>query len=205
MSKQMQLHWSPKSPYVRKVMVAAIETETIGMIEMIRTVATVYKTNPTLMQDNPLSKVPTLRIGDSGVLYDSAVICEYLDALAGTALFPLGSERWRALRWQALGDGLLDTVVLWRHERERPEAARSPDLLIAYQQKTVSTLLSLEKEVSDLHAAQFSIGHITLGCALGYLDFRMADLDWRAMACGLSGWFAEMMTRPSFKATVPQL
>jgi len=203
--KKMQLHWSPKSPYVRKVMVVAIETGMIDMLETIRTVATVYKPNPTLMQDNPLSKVPTLKLGNSEVLYDSAVICEYLDAQAKTVLFPQGEQRWQALRWQALGDGLLDTIVLWRHERERAEPARSPELLHAYHTKTVSALHCLEAELPNLKAAPFSIGHISLGCALGYLDFRMADLDWRTSGGDLAHWYSEIMKRPSFIETIPKL
>lgn len=175
------------------------------MLEKIRTVATVYKPNPTLMRDNPLSKVPTLKLSNDQVLYDSAVICEYLDAQAQTALFPQGDQRWQALRWQALGDGLLDTVVLWRHEKERAEPARSSELLYAYREKTVSALNSLETEISDLNAAPFSIGHIALGCALGYLDFRMTDLDWRKIAGRLADWYSETMTRPSFIETIPKL
>ncbi len=206
MNDKMQLAWSPKSPYVRKVMVVAIETGAIESIEQVRTVATVSRPNPVLMRDNPLSKVPTLRLADGTVLFDSAVICEYLDELTGAGLFPRGSARWPALRWHALGNGMLDTVVPWRHERERAEAARSLQLLDAYRVKTESALRALDGEVEALRAAPFSIGHIAVGCALGYLDFRMPDLPWRTLAPSLALWFADVvMSRPSFQATVPEL
>jgi glutathione S-transferase len=101
----MKLHWSPKSPYVRKVMVCAHELKLLPQLELVRSVAAMLKPNPRLMQDNPLSKIPTLVLDNGFALFDSAVICEYLDDLAGGALFPKqDSERWQALRWQAFGD-----------------------------------------------------------------------------------------------------
>src|SRR3990167_7360243 len=128
----MKLHWSPKSPYVRKVMASAMVLGLDGRIERMRSVAAMLKPNQQLMQDNPLSKIPTLVLADGTVLFDSAVICEYLDELAGGGLlFPRESTaRWQALRWQAFGDGLLDALILWRNERER--AAPLPALMDAF-------------------------------------------------------------------------
>src|SRR5436309_690878 len=112
----MKLHWSPRSPFVRKVMVFAHDVGVAGRIECVRTVAAMMKPHPDLMIDNPLSKIPTLVLDNGTVLYDSSVICEYLDHLHdGSKLFPLPlEERMTALRRQALGDGLLDALVLWR-------------------------------------------------------------------------------------------
>ena len=116
----MKLHWSPKSPYVRKVMVCAHELGVVQDLTLVRSVAAMLKPNAALMADNPLSKIPTLVLDDGTVLFDSAVICEYLDAQAHGSLIPAGgAARWQALRWHAFGDGLLDALILWRNERDR--------------------------------------------------------------------------------------
>ncbi|HEU0202563.1 MAG TPA: glutathione S-transferase N-terminal domain-containing protein, partial [Burkholderiaceae bacterium] len=116
----MRLHWSPKSPYVRKVMITAHELGLLPKLELVRSVAAMLAPNERLMQDNPLSKIPTLVLDNGFTLFDSVVICEYLNDLAGGSLFPRqGADKWQALRWHALGDGLLDVLILWRNERER--------------------------------------------------------------------------------------
>lgn len=198
----MKLHWSPKSPYVRKVMVCAHELGIVDRLELVRSVAAMLKPNPAIMVDNPLSKIPTLVRGDGPPLFDSAVICEYLDAQAGGALFPAGGEaRWNALRRHALGDGLLDALILWRNEREREQPLSA--LLEVFEVKTRATLELLEREAGDLGGAALSIGHIALGCALGYLDYRFDALRWRASAPRLAACFARVLERPSFQATEP--
>ena len=118
----MKLHWSPRSPFVRKVMIVAHERGLTERITCVRTVAASTKPHAELMADNPLSKIPTLVLDDGAALYDSPVICEYLDALHGAArLFPVQPKaRLEALRRQALGDGFLDLLVLLRDERLRP-------------------------------------------------------------------------------------
>jgi glutathione S-transferase len=198
----MKLHWSPKSPYVRKVMVCAHELNLVDRIELVRSVAAMLRPNERLMQDNPLSKIPTLVLDDGFVLFDSAVICEYLDDLAGGTLFPQqGADRWQALRWQAFGDGLLDALILWRNERERE--APVPALLAAFETKTKASLKHLDDEAQALAETPFSIGHAALGCALGYLDYRFGTFDWRAEAPRLAPWWNVLRERPSFKATEP--
>lgn len=198
----MKLHWSPKSPYVRKVMVCALELGLGERIELIRSVAAMLRPNEQLMADNPLSKIPTLVLDDGTALFDSGVICEYLDDLGGGALFPRqGSGRWRALRWQALGDGLLDALILWRNEREREVPLQA--LFDAFELKTHAALLRLEAETPALRQSALSIGHVTIGCALGYLDYRFDALGWRRRAPRLAEWFAELRKRPSFHGTEP--
>jgi glutathione S-transferase len=198
----MKLHWSPKSPYVRKVMVCAHELGIVDRIELVRSVAAMLKPNAALMADNPLSKIPTLLRADGPPLLDSAVICEYLDARAGSALFPAkDAERWQALRWHALGDGLLDALILWRNEREREVPLQA--LLDAFELKARACLALLDAEVDALDAAPFAIGHVTLGCALGYLDYRFGALGWRASAPRLADWFASVQKRSSFQSTEP--
>ena len=198
----LRLHWSPKSPYVRKVLICAHELGLADRLELVRSVAAMSKPNARLMQDNPLSKIPTLVLEDGFALFDSAVICEYLDELGAGTLFPrAGSDKWQALRWHAFGDGLLDALILWRNERER--AAPLPALLEAFELKTRAALRQLDDEAQALNETAFSIGHIALGCALGYLDYRFDAFGWRAQAPRLAEWYAELRTRPSFQTTEP--
>ena len=202
MTAALTLHWSPKSPYVRKVMVCAHELGIVPRLTLVRSVAAMLKPNPAIMAVNPLSKIPTLVREDGTVLFDSVVICEYLDTLAGGSLFPAeGDARWQALRWHALGDGLLDALILWRNERER--AAPLQPLLDAFEVKTRACLQLLDAEAATLAAAPFSIGQVTVGCALGYLDYRFDAFGWRAQAPRLASWFADLCERPSFQATQP--
>ena len=118
----MKLHWSPRSPFVRKVMIVAHELGLADRLDCVRTVVATTKPHAVLMEENPLSKIPTLVLDDGTVIYDSPVICEYLDQLHdGPKLIPAAlPERMTALRRQALGDGFLDFLLLWRNERERP-------------------------------------------------------------------------------------
>jgi glutathione S-transferase len=198
----MKLHWSPKSPYVRKVMICAEELSLTDRMTLIRSVAAMRKPNERLMQDNPLSKIPTLVLDDGFTLFDSAVICEYLNDLGGGSLFPRqGADKWQALRWHALGDGLLDALILWRNERER--ATPLDALIAAFELKTLATLRQLDDEAQALDETTFSIGHVTIGCALGYIDYRFDALGWRAIAPRLAAWYAETRTRPSFQNTEP--
>jgi len=202
MTKKMTLHWSPKSPYVRKVMVCAHELGLTDKLELVRSVAAMLKPNAAIMAVNPLSKIPTLVREDGSVLFDSVVICEYLDALAGGTLFPrTGEARWQALRWHAFGDGLLDALILWRNERER--AVPLQPLLDAFERKVRASLALLESEADALMRAPLSIGPITVACALGYLDYRFDTLGWRALAPHLAQWHGEITQRASFQATAP--
>lgn len=198
----LRLHWSPKSPYVRKVMISAHELGLVERLELVRSVAAMLKPNERLMQDNPLSKIPTLVLEDGFTLFDSAVICEYLNDLGAGSLFPeQGTDKWQALRWHAFGDGLLDALILWRNEREREVPLQA--LLEAFELKTRASLKQLDDEAQALNETPFSIGHITLGCAMGYLDYRFDAFGWRAVAPRLSEWYAETRVRPSFQNTEP--
>lgn len=198
----MKLHWSPKSPYVRKVMICAHELEVADRLELVRSVAAMLKPNARLMQDNPLSKIPTLVLDDGFTLFDSVVICEYLNDLATGSLFPKhGTDKWQALRWHALGDGLLDALILWRNERER--AVPLAPLIDAFELKTRAALKLLDDEAQALAETPFSIGHVTVACALGYADYRFDAFGWRKLAPRLSEWNAEISKRPSMQNTEP--
>jgi glutathione S-transferase len=200
----MKLHWSPRSPFVRKVMIAAHELGLVERIELVRSVADMKRPNTAIMADNPLSKIPTMVLGDGEPIFDSVVICEYLDDLAGGGrLFPArGTDRWRALTWHALATGLLDVLILWRNEREKkPEERQTPEWLSAFATKVDASLDRLESLVPHLDEVRFGIGHIAVGCALGYLDFRFTGLDWRATRPALAAWQTRFKTRPSAIAT----
>lgn len=196
----MKLHWSPRSPYVRKVMICAHELGLVPRLELVRSVAAMLKPNEVLMRDNPLSKIPTLVLADGTQLFDSIVICEYLNDLAQGKLFPSqGAPRWHALRWHAFGDGVLDALILWRNEREREVPLQV--LQEAFELKVRASLKQLDQEADALQQAPFGIGHVAVGCALGYMDFRFGAFGWREQAPRLAQWEAELAKRPSFEAT----
>jgi glutathione S-transferase len=199
----MKLHWSPRSPFVRKVMIVAHELGLAERIKCVRTVAATTRPHAELMQDNPLSKIPTLVLDDRTVLYDSRVICEYLDGLhSPRRLFPADPKaRMVALRRQALGDGALDFLLLLRNERER--AAQSQVHLAAYSAKKAAVLRAFEQEADALAASPFDIGHIGIGGALCYLDFRYADEPWRTDHPRIARWHADFCARASVRATEP--
>jgi glutathione S-transferase len=199
----MKLHWSPRSPFVRKVMVVVHELGLADRVACVRTVAASTKPHAGLMQDNPLSKIPTLVLDDGTVIYDSPVICEYLDSLDGDPkLHPSRPKaRLAALRRQALGDGFLDMLVLLRDERMRANPSDVHKASAAVRKAAV--LKSLEAEAAALSAAPFGIGHVAIGCSLSYLDFRFADEDWRKGHPRIAEWHSTFATRPSMRATEP--
>ena len=198
----MKLLWSSRSPFVRKVMVAAHEVGVAGRIATERVVVAANKPNADVMAVNPLNKIPTLVLDDGTVLYDSRVICEHLDTLSdGPKLFPSDkAARWSALRRQALGDGLMDVIVLRLGEQNRPQGTQSESHLASYLLKIASALDRVETE--GIGQAQTpDIGQIAVGCALGHLDFRFAADDWRAGRPKLAAWYADFARRPSMRAT----
>ena len=199
----MKLHWSPRSPFVRKVMITAHELGLVDRMTCVRTVVATTRPHAALMEENPLSKIPTLVLDDGTVLYDSRVVCEYLDTLhAGPRLIPPdGKARLVALRRQALGDGFLDFLLLLRNERER--AHPSEVHVATFTTKKQAALRSLDREADEFAASPFTIGHISVGCALCYLDFRFADEDWRADHPRIARWHRDFSARPSVRATEP--
>jgi glutathione S-transferase len=202
----MRLWFNPASPFARKVRVAARETGLAARIEEISTIVSPVKPNAELARENPLAKIPALATPDLGTLYDSAVICEYLDSLhRGTPLFPVaGPERWRALRLQALGDGILDASVLMRYEGAvRPASLQWSDWTDGQLAKVRGGLDALERECPDW-GERFAIGQITAACVLGYLDFRFPQESWRGSHPALARWYERIAQRPSMKETLPQ-
>ncbi len=201
----MTLHWSPRSPYVRKVMIAAHEMGLVDRIRTVRTVVAATEPHAGLMRINPQSRLPTLEAEDGTVVYDSPVVCEYLDQLHdGEKLIPPAfPERLITLRRQALGDGMLDTLLMWLGERFRPEEKRSEPHIEAWRVKTRASVAALEREAPALAASRFDLGHIAIGVALGYLDFRFSEMRWRDGHPRLADWQASFDTRPSVIASRP--
>ena len=197
----MKLYHSPASPYVRKVRVCAIARGIDGRIELVPCNP---NTSPaTLLADNPLSKVPTLVTDDGLALFDSPVICEYLDSL-GEALpmFPAtGAARWRALKLQAMGDGILDACVPRRQEMQRPQDEGRAAVVARMRAAVERTLDALE---ADPPHKAVDIGSITVACALGYLDFRFPQEPWRAARPKLAAWFEAFSQDPAVAATAPK-
>ncbi len=199
----MKLFWSSRSPFVRKVMVFAHECGVAGRIECERTVVAMTRPNAELLKINPTGKIPTLLLDDGTALYDSTVICEYLDALHdGEKLFPpAGPARWTALRRHALGSNLLDNLMLWRNEILRPAAQQSPETLAAFELKVHNAIAALDREVDALAADAVGIGHVAIACALGYADFRFGELGWRSNNEHIARWYDTFALRPSITAT----
>jgi len=199
----MKLCYSPTSPYVRKVSVIALETGVDGRIKRMPT--SVWSPDTDIATHNPLGKVPALITEGGETLFDSTVICEYLDSLHdGLKLFPPpGGARWTALRRQALGDGILDAGVLQRLESARPESERSPSWTARQAAAVARGLDALEDEAEALDGP-ITIGHIAIGCALGWIDYRFTDDDWRKDRPTLARWYEIFARRRSMEETVPR-
>jgi glutathione S-transferase len=201
----MKLYANKASPFARKVRVLVREIGLTGRVEEIETIVSPIAANETLARDNPLVKIPAL-VTDSGeTLFDSRVICEYLDTLhTGRKFFPAsGPQRFTALRRQSLTDGILDAAVLCRYETAvRPETLRWKDWIEGQKRKVFGGLAVLEAD-AGAWGDEFTIGQVGAACVLGYLDFRFADWDWRGGHPQLKGWFERVSARPSVAATKP--
>jgi glutathione S-transferase len=202
----MKLYWSPRSPFVRKVMVCAHELGIADRIEKVYTLVSASSVNADMMHASPLGRIPALLTEDGETLYDSVVICEYLDARYGRCrLFPsVGKRRWDTLRRHALANGMLELLVLWRGELGRPESQQSPETLRAYRSKAASGLSAAERDAAALEDTHVDIAHVTLGVVLGYLDFRYGNIDWRSQHPGLARWYESFGVRPSMRQTAPE-
>ena len=196
------LRYSTTSPFVRKVSATIIECGLENQVE--RQMTNPWAADTDLPSTNPLGKVPALTLENGEVLFDSPVICEFLDSLGTTPrLFPAGGiERWSALRQQALGDGILDAGVgRILESRRAPELQSAPvsDRFAAAIERSLDTLEARADELAD----GFTIGQLTVACALEYLDFRFAADNWRSGRPELTKWLESVASRPSLNQTVP--
>jgi glutathione S-transferase len=200
----MRLWHNPASPFARKVRIVARESGLLPRIEEIAVMVSPVNPNADLAARNPLVKIPALQTDDGRVLYDSSVICEYLDSLHGSEhVIPSNATRWDALRLQSLCDGILDAAVLVRYETfVRPEQYRWTDWVNGQFTKIRNGLDVLATEV-PAWGERFGIGQIGAVCVLGYLDFRFADENWRGPRPQLAQWYEATRQRPSVVATLP--
>lgn len=200
----MKLIGSYTSPFVRKVRVVLAEKK----IETEFAIDSPWTPDSGVPDINPLGKIPVLLLDDGTPLFDSRVIVEYLDNVTpNNKLMPAPNrERMEVKRWEALADGLLDAALASFLEGKRPEKKQDPEWVARQQAKVRRTLDYMAGELGEnpwCMGTHFSLADIAVGVALGYLDFRFPESDWRAAHPGLARIFEKLMQRPSFAETVP--
>ena len=200
----MRLYHAPASPFVRKVMVLLHEAGAADRVEIVPVSGTPLDPGTLPVDRNPLGKIPALERPDGPTLYDSRVICRYLDDLLGAGLYPAAPHLWDTLVLEATADGIAEAAVLMRYENHvRPAESRSADWVEAQWAKADRALSAVEARwMSHLHGP-LDMGQIALGAALGYLDFRHADRGWQAARPALGDWWAAFSARPAMQATAP--
>lgn len=201
----MKLHSSATSPFVRKVLVVAHELGINDSFDSDLVLVSPIEANASVHDQNPLGKIPVLELDDGMPLFDSRVICEYLDSRSDKAsIFPAnGAIRWRALQQQATADGMMDAGIMSRYETfMRPEQLRWQDWVDGQRGKYVRAVDSLERDAASLEE-HVDIGTIAVACALGYLDFRFDADNWRQGRPKLTAWFDTFNQRPSMQSTLP--
>ena len=199
----MKLYFSPTSPYARKVMVLLHEAGKTDAVELLPCHPTPLQAPEGLPAHNPLGKLPALVRDEGPALFDSRVICAYLDDRLGTGLYP---ERrvWETRTLEALGDGILDAALLMTYEgRLRPEDHRWPDWVEGQWSKIARACTNLERQWISHLKGPLDMGQIAVGCALGYVDFRHGARDWRGANPQLAEWYQAFAARPSMETTRP--
>ncbi len=200
----MKLYHSLTSPYVRKVMVLLHETEQLEDVELETVAGTPLAPAAPLIGKAPLTKVPALERPDGPTLFDSRVICAFLDDRAGGQLYPEGARRWDVLTLEALADGVLDAALLMTYEsRLRPEDKQWDEWVDAQWVKIERACAVLNQRWMAHLSGSLDMGQVAVGCALGYLDLRHDVRGWRKGNDALATWFAEFDARPSMVATRP--
>ncbi|EEB85052.1 glutathione S-transferase [Roseobacter sp. GAI101] len=200
----MKLYYSPTSPYVRKVMVLLHETGQIDDVTLETMNTTPLKPDAALLSKNPLAKVPALERAEGPTLYDSRVICAYLDDRAGGMLYPAGARRWDTLTLEATADGILDAALSMVYEgRMRPEDKQMPEWIEGQWGKIERACAALNTRWVSQLSGPLDMGQIAVGCALGYLDFRHDARNWRKGNDALANWARSFDSRDSMQATAP--
>lgn len=200
----MRLYHSPTSPFVRKVMVLLHETGTTDSVALIAAAGTPIDPGSMPLALNPLGKIPALERADGPAIYDSRVICQYLDVQAGGKLYPAAPRLWDTLTLEATADGILDAAILMIYEtRVRPADKRYEPWSEGQWAKIARALDALETRWINHLNGPLDMGQIAIGCALGYLDFRHGDRNWRTGHPALAAWEAGFAKRASMQATQP--
>lgn len=196
----MKLIYSLTSPYARKVRILLIEQGLDATVEHV--IASPLAEPDKVIAANPLGKIPVL-LTDTGAIYDSPVICEYLDSLAGEPLLPAsGATRWAILRVQALADGIMDAAFSMVMEQLRPEPERSSQWSERWRAAILRATVDADRDFPKM-ADRFDLGQIAMAAALGYLGFRLPDIAWQSDAPSLARWWDEAGQRASMLATAP--
>jgi glutathione S-transferase len=200
----MKLYHSPASPFVRKVVVLLNELEKTEAVELATVTTTALASDASLMAANPLARLPALERPEGVTLYDSRVITAYLDDLFQGGLYPTGPRRWEVMTLEATGDGLMDSAVSMVYEmRLREPAQQSHAWVEAQWGKVEQALDALGTRWMGHLSGPVSMGHISVACALGYLDFRHDARGWRTGREALASWYEGFAARPSMVATDP--
>lgn len=196
----MKLFTAPNSPFARKVMACAVAREIDRQLEQV--LLNPYASPEDLTAANPLGKIPCLVTSDGKPMFDSPVICEYLDSVgdAPPMFPPSGGPRWKALKQQATADGILDAAITRRALGALPEQAALAEILGRQQRAVARALDMLEQELPH---RGLDIGTISVTCALGYLDFRFPHEPWRPTRPVLAAWYSVMATKPELARTMP--
>jgi glutathione S-transferase len=198
----MRLTYAPTSPYVRKVVVLLHETGQVDDVELIPVVTTPMAPADAVRTANPLARIPALERSDGPTLYDSRVVCAFLDDRAGGRLYPDGAARWDALVLEATGDGMMDSGVSMSYENNfRPADKQWPDWLEAQSGKIRSACKALNDRWMSHLQGPLDIGHVSVACALSYIDFRHPGIGWRDGNDGLAAWHKAFESRPGMVAT----
>ena len=200
----LRLHGSATSPYVRKVRVLLAETGATGAVEMVAVAGTPLDPGTLPVAQNPLGKIPTLERDDGPAIYDSRVICRYLEDRFGGGFYPAPPVLWSVLTLEATADGMLDAAVTMVYElRLRDPAQVSAPLLDGYWGKIARSLRAVEDRWMGHLGGRLDMGQIALGVALSYLDFRHDARNWRQDVPDLAGWHRDFAARPSMVSTAP--
>jgi glutathione S-transferase len=204
MSQKMKLIGSLTSPFVRKVRIVAAEK----FVEYEWVVDIPWSEETQVPTYNPLGKVPVWVMDDGKTLFDSRVIVEYLENVSPVGhLLPKDARpRIAVKRWEALADGVCDAAALIFLERKRPPAQQSPEWITRQMAKVDAGLKMMSEDFANqtwCTGEFFCLADIAVGCALGYLDFRFPEIDWRRQHPNLSELFGRLMQRPAFKDTEP--
>ena len=200
----MKLFYSPASPYARKVMVLLHETDQLSDVELVEGSGTPFAPNAEIIQKNPMGKIPALERPDGATLYDSRVICAFLDARKGDKLYPTGTRRWETLVLEATGDGIMDAALLMTYEgRLRPQELQMATFVDAQYGKIEQACAALNTRWMSHLAGPLDMGQVAVACALGYVDFRHGHREWRKGNDTLANWFANFSERASMQTTLP--
>ena len=201
----LRLYTSPTTPFGRKAMVLILEAGLADQVEIAQATGSPLDSSKMPLSQNPLGKIPALERGDGPAVYDSRVICRYLDDRAGAGLYPPAPRLWETLTLEATADGMIEAAILMLYEdRLRPEEKRFDGWVEGQWAKIARALDTLEGRWMSHLNGPLDMGQIAIGVALSYLDFRFDARGWRQGRPGLARWHEAFAARESMVATVPQ-